>query len=116
VDVVRLNLGGGKEVIALGRRDVLRIMEGPIVLVARLRVIIAGVSLSLVNGPSFSACTSGGEERMMRRGVGSVAASARDIFCWSLLERMLVVIIGVGDSNKTLVDGALDGIVHLRGL
>ena len=56
VEVVRLNLGVGKEMMASGLSDVLRTVEnGPFLYVARLRVIIAGVSVFLVDEASFSA-------------------------------------------------------------
>ena len=41
-----------------------------------------------------------------------VALGDRD---WSLIGMMVVVTIGMGDSDKTLVGAALDGMVHLRG-
>jgi hypothetical protein len=57
VEVVLLNLGGGNEMIALGRRDILRgRAEDPFLLVARLRVIIAGVSPALLDDTLSPAC------------------------------------------------------------
>lgn len=112
MDVVRLNLGGGKEVMALGRSDVLRMMEDGPFLVARRRVIIAGVSLGVVEGLVFSTCE---DKDGLWRDMTCPPSKAGDDSARSLLEMMVVVISGVGVSDKTTVGAALSGMVHLRG-
>lgn len=115
VDVVRLNFGAGKEMIASGRKDVLRIVDdGPLCLVARLRVIMAGVSVVCVDEASL---LSGDDEDSVELGLEVLALLRVGLGDRGrpLLGMMVVVTVGVGDCDKLLVGAALEGIVHLRG-